>query len=562
MRARSILVDLLRLRLATQLRLFREFFSAYTVQCFIYAVLILAFWAFCMASVFLTVRYVNRELTFIGPFLLDRMLSIFLLAIFIMLVYTNLLTAFSILFASEDLPLLLSSPTPSAEVFRTKMWESLFLGSWTYLAFGMPIFVAYGACTRSPVYYYAMVLVGMVPFAVLAGLAGVACSMFLARFNRRRRLRLAGLLFWILIGLLVYSLRDVIAAAPRHQNEAADRLVQWEHSRSIYLPHSWFFNLVKESMAGRAGDAAMYLMLLTAAAITGSGVTAWIGGLLYQRAWQSGQECNDDARVSRPGLFFSCLLLPARCLRRSAQSVVVKDVRLFFRDVTQWGQMMVVLALLVLYILQLSALPMQERRINVNNVMVMLNQSVLGFVICALCIRFVFPSLSLEGRAIWTLASSTVSLRQLFRIKWRFHLAWVCLLALLLLVPAWYFLEIPPALLAVVAAQLLLLSVGSVSLSMGVAALYPRFYAKNAAEINSGTGAMVCIILTLSYLSLTTVCFLSPLVPARGLPDLLRGALDQPAYTVICWTLALLLHAAAIAVPFFIGQRRLESTPL
>lgn len=557
-----MLLPLLRWKLAARLRGFLAWFSEYTLQGLVYAALVLAFWAFCYGVVHLTVGYVNAELALIGPFLLDRMLAVFLLAVFIMLIYANLISAFSVLFASEDLPLLLSAPTASSEVFRTKVWESLFLGSWTYLAFGLPIFVAYGRALHAPPAYYLLALAGAVPFAALAGLLGVVGGVFLGRFNRKRRIRLAALLFWILVALLIYSLRDVILAAPRRHEEAAERLVRWEETRSIYMPHLWMFHLIKESLAGRMAQALTYLGLLGSAAVVAYQLVSVPAGALYLRVWQASQEASQDALASRPGLFFRLALLPARLLRHSAQSVVVKDVRLFFRDITQWGQMLIVLGLLALYVLQLSAARLEERPQNLLNVMVMLNQGVLGFVICALAIRFVFPSLSLEGRAIWTLASSSLSLRELFRIKWRFHLFWVCLLALALLFPAWRCLLLPLPLLLAAAGQLLLLSVGSVSLCLGVAALYPRFYARNAAEINSGTGAMICIILMLTYLSLTTACFIAPMVPARAAPDLLREAFAQPLYLLFTWGIGLFIHLAAITIPFVIGQRRLENTPL
>ena len=555
-------VSLFRLKWSSLVRRTGSFLSEFTAQSVIYALLVLIFWILCFFVVRHTILYVRNTLDLVGPFFLDRLLLIFLLSIFIMLIYANMLSAFSVLFASEDLPLLLSSPIRGADIYRFKLWESLSFGSWTYLIFGLPIFVAYGHTLGAPPGYYAAMVLGMIPYALLAGLCGVVLGTLLGSFGRHRRLRLAALLFWVLAFLLVLSLKDVLVTGARHQEEAATQLVRWEQSNSIYMPHLWLFRMLSEAVSGNLREVVMYLLLLWTGAAAMFGLVAELGGWLYLPTWQRSQQAGEDSLLVHDSYFVRLIILPLRLVGSGARSVIHKDVRLFFRDITQWGQMLVVVGLLLIYLIQLAHYDLGEKPAAVRNFVMILNLAVLGFVICALSVRFVFPSLSLEGRAIWTLASSTLTLRRLFAIKWSFHVVWLSALSMMLLCFVWWFLDLDLLVMLPLAIYLILLCAGSVSISVGIAALYPRFYARNAAEINSGTGAMVCIILTLSYLSAATFFLVAPVLWFVGSENPFREALSAPVASGGLWGLGLLLHLAVVALPFIVGRNRLEQTPL
>jgi ABC-2 type transport system permease protein len=559
----SVFYRLLRLRWAFWSRRMKEWISDYPLQCLIYLLLIIIFWSVCFFSTSTTIRNIHDTLLTIGPFLVDRMMMIFLLSIFIMLIYTNLLASFSILFNSDDLQLLMASPISVAGVFNTKVWESLLLGSWTYLAFGLPIFAGYGYAHHAPFYYYPIMILGTLPFAMLSGAVGITLSLLLGGLSQNRRIRFAGMIFCLLILLIIFSLRDVISSAPDHQNLAAHELLKWELSTSFYHPHFWLNRLLNAVMMGNVADCIMYLMVLWGAAIVALRLLGEAGRHFYLLIWQNSMQSGRSPDHRKEWLLATLLMLPLGLLRRSTRSVIEKDMRIFFRDMTQWGQMMIVLSLLVVYIVQLSFIDFTESKLWFLNSMVLFNMAILGFVMAALSIRFAFPSLSLEGRAIWSLASSSLTLRRLFRLKWTFHFCWMISLTALLIVFTSRFLFIHWSFLVAAAIDLVLLAMGMVSLSIGIAALYPRFYAKNAAEINSGTGAMVCIILSMSYLMVTTLCLAAPLLPFLSSANPVQAAAASNIMLLVCsWALCLIIHLLTCIMAFRIGQRRFESISL
>ncbi len=88
---------------------------------------------------------------------------------------------------------------------------------------------------------------------------------------------------------------------------------------------------------------------------------------------------------------------------------IFKDLRLFFRDNTQWSQLILLAVLLLIYIFNIKSLPIHSgERIPFSLVIVIsfLNLGLAGFVLAAVAARFIFPAVSLEGRQMWLLRSS------------------------------------------------------------------------------------------------------------------------------------------------------------
>ena len=116
-------------------------------------------------------------------------------------------------------------------------------------------------------------------------------------------------------------------------------------------------------------------------------------------------------RRGRAGACCDRLLQPAR--RRSG-ALVAKEVRVFFRDTTQWSQLILLARASRRLRLQRqgsAALDGEEVGFFLVNVVSFLNLGLAGFVLAAIAARFIFPAVSLEGRTFWLLRSSPLELR-------------------------------------------------------------------------------------------------------------------------------------------------------
>ena len=112
------------------------------------------------------------------------------------------------------------------------------------------------------------------------------------------------------------------------------------------------------------------------------------------------------------------------------RELVLKEVRLFFRDTTQWSQLILLAVLVIVYVFNIKFLPLRGEGMTffLVNVVPFLNLVLAGFVLASIAARFIFPGVSLEGRTFWLLRSSPMSMRELLWSKF-----WVGTLPLLVL---------------------------------------------------------------------------------------------------------------------------------
>jgi hypothetical protein len=105
-------------------------------------------------------------------------------------------------------------------------------------------------------------------------------------------------------------------------------------------------------------------------------------------------------------------------------------MRVFARDSTQWSQLVLLAVLLVVYVANVRYLPLNGEGVTVllRNLIPFLNLALAGFVLASIAARFVFPSVSLEGRALWLLRSSPLPMGELLWAKF-----WVGAVPLLVL---------------------------------------------------------------------------------------------------------------------------------
>ncbi|MBW2170247.1 MAG: hypothetical protein JRG69_13505, partial [Deltaproteobacteria bacterium] len=101
--------------------------------------------------------------------------------------------------------------------------------------------------------------------------------------------------------------------------------------------------------------------------------------------------------------------------REDLGAVISKDIRTFFRDNTQWSQLLLLVALVVVYIYNFTVLPLDKSPIRLDflqNILAFLNMGLAGFVLAAVSARFVFTAISAEGEAYWIVRSSPLRLKR------------------------------------------------------------------------------------------------------------------------------------------------------
>ncbi|MEJ2236903.1 MAG: hypothetical protein P8X82_01265 [Gemmatimonadales bacterium] len=242
----------------------------------------------------------------------------------------------------------------------------------------------------------------------------------------------------------------------------------------------------------------------------------------------------------------------------SKREFIVKDLKLFFRDTTQWSQLILLAVLVVIYLFNIRALPLfSGERVPFIMVTVIsfLNLGLAGFVLASIAARFIFPSISLEGRQMWLLRSSPLDLRALLWSKYWIGTVPLLVLALAITILTNLLLRVSPFMMAVGIGTIVLLTLAISAMALGFGAVYPQFETENAAQIPTSYGGLVFMMSTIALLATVIV------IEAVPVSNYLRAAVAGEAVTIDMWIIGAFVAVALICslattIPLRVGLRR------
>jgi len=239
------------------------------------------------------------------------------------------------------------------------------------------------------------------------------------------------------------------------------------------LPSFWAGEMIFASLQGGRD-------LLHAAALwTTAFASIVIVGAASERWHFAGYSRSQDAPKTRFTRFRMldawAHILPLSPVRRQ---LLIKDLKIFLRDVSQWSQLLLLLALVLLYLYNFSVLDLQRIPYMsgfLKNVYAFVNLGMAGLVMATVAVRFVFPAVSAEGAAFWIIRTSPIPLADFLWSKFWIGLVPVLVLTEALTIAANEFLGVDPLLKVVAAVAVVLMSFALVGLAIGLGARYPRF---------------------------------------------------------------------------------------
>ena len=519
----------------------------------------LIFWLTVFGVLFRVLRYF-RNVEEIGPLLAGKLLGIMLLSFASVLLLSNVITALSSFFLAKDLDLLVSSPVDWLRIYLAKLLETLINSSWMVALMAVPLFAAYGVVYGGGWLFPLVALVAFVPYLVLPAVVGSAVTVILVNVFPARRTR--DLLSIIALGaaagivLLFRIIRPERLARPEGFQNLLDFIAVLRTPTSPLLPSEWVAKAVMGHLSGHPDWLSLYLLWTTAALVVAAG--AWLHGRAYHTGFTKAQEGAE--RFVRGGFWNWTLGWALTPLGTARREFVLKDLRLFFRDTTQWSQLILLAALLVVYLFNIKALPLfrgEQVPFFLVSVVSFLNLGLAGFVLASIAARFIFPAVSLEGRQMWLLRSSPLELKAMLWAKYWVGTVPLLVLALAITVLTNVLLKATPFMMAVGVGTILLLTLAISAMALTFGALYPQFETENAAQIPTSFGGLVFMMATIGLLAIVIVIESVPVY------RYLSAAFNREPLTVTplmvgSFALAAGVCIAATIVPLRIALRRME----
>ncbi|MCK9420719.1 MAG: hypothetical protein M0R70_15275 [Nitrospirae bacterium] len=465
----------------------------------------LGFWAFMYGISFKVLSYF-RTIEGLGDLLALRLMSMVLLTFFSILVFSNIVTSLSTFYLSGELDILHSVPIKIESIFRAKFIETIVDSSWITLIYGLPVFIAYGMVFKASILYYVGLLFTIIPFLIIPAGIGIMATMLLVNAFPARRAKdvlvLLSLLFFMVLYIMMRMLKPEKLVDPDTFPSLVQYLTAMRAPVSPLLPSFWATETLSPLLRRIKGDALFYLLMLWSTAGASIVIGEWVCGKIYYTGWSRSQE-GKKSPISRSRFaeaFFRFTVLP---FRGKMRAIILKDIKLFFRDTSQWSQLFLIFALMVVYIYSFKLLPL-ERAIMpsffLQNLISFLNLGMVGFVTASVAIRFVFPAVSLEGASFWIIRSAPLSLRDFLWAKFWSSLLPLLVLSEILIVLSNTLLKVTPFMMWLGIITVFLMTFGITALGVGLGAVFPRFKHENVAQIPTGFGGIVYMLLTMLFI--------------------------------------------------------------
>lgn len=494
----------------------------------------------------------------IGPILSWKLTGMVLLITFAMIMVSSVIISMSTLYYSSDLKFLFSCPLKTGHVFTDKYMDTVFYSSWTLMLAILPYIVALAEVKDLGFWFYVSYTAAIIPFIMLAASLGIFFSMAVMYVFPSSRTRDVT---WILGSLsvgFVYVIFRFSKPEKLIRPDALEIVAQYinylQSPTAEYLPSWWLTKAMMSHSALRWGDFAMHMAYLFVSAFLVYFVLVKLSEKLYPKGF-SGAQTGIKFRGDRKDSLEQKAALKFRGLE-SALVLIWKDRKLFLRDAKYWTQIVLIISLVLVYLFSIKQLPLDNQ--NVKSLVSFLNVGVVGFVISAINLRFVFPSISMENNNFWILKSSPIKIETVMAAKLVVSGVPTFLVAVILVLFSNKFLQADFFVSSLTMATIIVASAAVSFMAIGIGALFPDFTLENIHQIESSYGGFIYMVSAMGYLTLVVGIESWPVqmhfAQVYGKPD----AWDFQIVS-FCAVVFILLNLVAVLVPWKLGLRNLKN---
>jgi ABC-2 type transport system permease protein len=522
-----------------------------------------AFWAGIFAVAFRVLVHL-QGIEDVGDILAFKLLAMILIVSFALLLFSGILTSLSKLYLSRDLPLVHALPVAGYRLFLARWIDSAADSSWMVTVYALPVLLAYGVVFGGGALYYAAAAasLGLLALAAsaLSALMVLAGVMLVPASRFRGIVVLIGVVLFVALYIAIRLMRPEQLVNPEVFDSVMAYVATLQAPAAPFLPSTWASAAVHAALTGDAARSLINLGL--AASFAGALICALAiaADALYFRGYSRTQTA--AARLKRAAAAGAGGRLLAG-LPGPARAFAVKEIKSFLRDQTQWTQIFLLAALVVIYIYNFQALPLDKSPLQtayLENLFAFLNMALALFVLTAVAARFAYPAVSMEREAIWFVKSAPVSIRAFLRLKFLFYYLPLLVLTEALVVTTNLLLQVTPFMMALSTATVCMLVPGVVALGVGLGAAFPDFKAENPTQTVTSFGGLMFMTASAALIGLVILLEAGPVYHIA-----MAAIHGRPLSTaVVLWSAAAFAAAFALAVlaivlPLRFGERRLAA---
>lgn len=493
--------------------------------------------------------------------LLPKVVSGIVFGFSILLFATAFISSIGHLFLSNDLDFSLTFPVSKESLFISRFFEVCCRSGFIFLLICIPAVLSIQTSLSSNLVCKLLTLLAL--FLFLTGIAGFAASLaiFLVRLFPASKLQEFSVVVLILACLGIFSFSNL---GTELENQALGT-EDLEKLAGLSSYGDWLFPVKALSEIALSSQlTSSFTLELTSLAIFAL-ASVFVASKLFARCFDCAWENAKGNRkiTSEPSLRLSSLrrFIP---LDQQLMAFLTKEMRLLARDPAQLIQLLVIFVVSVFYI---------SNFVNLKNVATLDENaalwwpSVLGIsnilmtacVISALATRFIYPSLSLEGRSWLLVRMAPLKLEDLLIKKLQTWLIPSLVLAAFLGLTGSLAIGLSARVVVFSTIAVFISSAGIVALAIGIGSSYANFDWHNQTEVGSGLGSFLFM---LAGFGMITIDFFPvsiglSIISVEHLAEDLGSHMTK-IISAICLIVLLICNLVAAKIALKIGHKALE----
>ncbi|MBW7874643.1 MAG: hypothetical protein H3C47_01490 [Candidatus Cloacimonetes bacterium] len=510
-----------------------------------------------------TILDVAKSFVLVGNLLKERLLSMVLMAIFFMLLFSSILNALSNLFLSQDTELLIKAPVHSRRLFEARLFETVFFSSWMSFFFFAPVLFAYTQNYGVSFTKILPFLLSLIPYVIIPCSMGTIFALGLAFWFPVHKSKKVFNFLMVFFASLILILLRMLQPEKLFSIQNVSEIDQFVRNLQIPLydsiPPTWLAKVgisILSNQTQNGIEPALYLFGWALAALS---LTLFLGYRIYLPAWSSSQEVSAPSVLPVESLGYS---LKLNFVRPWIRAMIFKDGLLFARNPEVWSQTFLILAMVGLYLYNLHLLGLDQVSLHSHSIsrfISFLNTAFVGFITTSISMRFLFPAISLEGPAFWILKTAPITLSSLIYFKFLFWAPWILILGWFMTSTANWILAVPLEFYALNLFNISVLCIGNSMLAISMGTIFPNYRAENINKIFMSYGGTFYMICSLGFMLL----YLGTQAYAGRLYYLMMVRSQEPTVQQLIWACLLILLGLVIFLAFvFVPLRWANQTLL
>lgn len=418
-------------------------------------------------------------------FLLLKGYGLIFMIIFFTQIINGIVISLNTFYQSKELEVLITSPINRTFLFFSRFFDTHVKTSWMLIIFGIPLLISLGIFFHTNFIFYGYSLLLFIVFSSIPVNIGIGLTMLLSSIFRVQRMKKflfsTGFILTIVLITLLRIFRPERFVNPELFANLTLFIAEIKAPFFILLPNRWLSEAIFDILnKGVDINTLIFISLILLTSYVTVVMLLAVFKRFHYRGWALLQEGevihikdkglkniqfkSFTTRISDLGKITFLLKL----IDSQSRTFIKKDFLCQIRDEKNIHQIVILLALIIIYMFSISALPLnwEYYAVQLKYLVSFFNLGLILVIIASLCSRLIYSSVVNEGAYLWIIKTSPVTPKKYIWTKFLFFFVPIFIVAQLLTVVSSILIDIEKNLIFLKISTVILLSLSFVSLAI------------------------------------------------------------------------------------------------